>query len=40
MVVTPVFVNVIVFVPVVIVALEPDKLEGPVAEPFATALTL
>ncbi len=36
-VVTPVLVSVIVFVPVVTLALDPDKLLGSVAEPFATA---
>ena len=39
-VVTPVLVSVIVFVPVVTVALNSDKLQGPVAEPFATSETL
>ena len=39
-VVTPVLVSVIVFVPVVTVALNPDKLQGPTAEPFARAETL
>jgi hypothetical protein len=37
-VLTPVLVRVIVFVPVVIVALDPLRLEGPVALPLATSL--